>query len=337
MSENWNQSLTNLNTLLAGMVPFKEEAFAIAQKAGLRVEQISFSDKPMTTWFYIIRQAELQGKLASLIHTLEEQFGPSPVFLRAHNDVFDSILGPDRGRSFPEWASPPESPDNHEKIIGRESTLLPIHFLETGLEKSRPVARIVTPAGIGTGFLTSGNLMVTNNHVIDQVSTARQSYAEFNYQKTASGLDREPEVVDFDPDSLFHTSPADDWTVVRMKDNPVDTWGCIPLGRNSVKKNQRVSIIQHPGGGEKQIALHHNYVRYADDSVVQYLTDTLNGSSGSPVFDHDWQVVALHHAGGYIREPGTKRYVFRNEGISINRILDGLAAAGISPERTNQA
>ena len=88
-------------------------------------------------------------------------------------------------------------------------------------------------------------------------------------------------------------------------------------------------IIQHPGGGQKQIALSHNVVAFADDRRLQYLTDTLEGSSGSPAFDMDWKVVALHHAGGWLREPGTKQRVYRNEGIHINVVIDGLKTAGL--------
>jgi endonuclease G, mitochondrial len=35
---------------------------------------------------------------------------------------------------------------------------------------------------------------------------------------------------------------------------------------------------------------------YEDIGLVQYATRTLNGSSGSPCFDDNWQPVALHHA-----------------------------------------
>jgi V8-like Glu-specific endopeptidase len=70
-------------------------------------------------------------------------------------------------------------------------------------------------------------------------------------------------------------------------------------------------------------------VAYADDRLVQYLTDTLPGSSGAPVFDSDWHVVALHHSGGWLTEPASKRVFFRNEGIHINAVLRGLAANGL--------
>ncbi len=91
----------------------------------------------------------------------------------------------------------------------------------------------------------------------------------------------------------------------------------------NIAAKDRVNIIQHPGGDHKQIALYHNIIAYTDNKRIQYLTDTMPGSSGSPVFDSQWRVVALHHSGGWIVEPGTKRQVYRNEGININCIIEG--------------
>ena len=90
-----------------------------------------------------------------------------------------------------------------------------------------------------------------------------------------------------------------------------------------------VNIIQHPGGLPKQIAIYHNIVVFADLGRVQYLTDTMPGSSGSPVFNNEWQVVAMHHSGGWIREPSTTNMFFRNEGISSVRLMEGLTKQGL--------
>lgn len=90
----------------------------------------------------------------------------------------------------------------------------------------------------------------------------------------------------------------------------------------------RVNIIQHPGGGQKQLSFFANVVVFAGPSRVQYLTDTLPGSSGSPVFDRAWDLVALHHSGGWLVEPGgdPKQTFFRNEGIAMDALIAGLAA-----------
>jgi V8-like Glu-specific endopeptidase len=100
----------------------------------------------------------------------------------------------------------------------------------------------------------------------------------------------------------------------------------LPLDRNVPHQEQRVSIIQHPGGQPKQIAMQGNRVLYSDERILQYLTATNPGSSGSPVLNDSWEVCALHHAGGRMTEPATGRIVYRNEGILVSAILDHLPA-----------
>jgi V8-like Glu-specific endopeptidase len=222
--------------------------------------------------------------------------------------------------------------------MGERSTLLPISFLEVGLQRARSVARVKRDDGtLGSGFLTANNIFVTNHHVIGSAGDANTAVAQFNYQQTETGLDLEPAEFRFDPDSGFATSPMneDDWTLVRVRGDANVVWGAIPMRAVDVKLTEWVNIIQHPGGGSKQIALYHNVVTYVDKKRVQYLTDTLPGSSGSPVFDSEWRVVALHHSGGWITEPkarnwlGRKRRVFRNEGVNINRVIEALEASGL--------
>ena len=57
-----------------------------------------------------------------------------------------------------------------------------ISWIERGLKISSSVCRILTPNGLGTGFLISPDLLMTNNHVIPNSTSASQSKAEFNYQ-----------------------------------------------------------------------------------------------------------------------------------------------------------
>jgi len=69
-----------------------------------------------------------------------------------------------------------------EKIIGINN-LKQIAWIEQGVHVSRAVCRVLTPNGLGTGFLIGQDrLMMTNSHVIDSAATARQAKIEFNYQ-----------------------------------------------------------------------------------------------------------------------------------------------------------
>ena len=61
-----------------------------------------------------------------------------------------------------------------------------------------------------------------------------------------------------------------------------------------------VNIIQHPEGGTKKVVLHNShFLLVADgteaDAFCWYSGDTKEGSSGSPIFNNRWEVVALHH------------------------------------------
>jgi len=69
-----------------------------------------------------------------------------------------------------------------ERIIGDQSPLLPISFLEIGLERARAVARIVCPDGVGTGFLIRDNLLITNNHVISKPEEAREARIQLGFR-----------------------------------------------------------------------------------------------------------------------------------------------------------
>jgi V8-like Glu-specific endopeptidase len=50
---------------------------------------------------------------------------------------------------------------------------------------------------------------------------------------------------------------------------------------------------------------------------LQYFTDTLPGSSGSPVFDASWDVIAVHRAGGTLVKNAKGESVYANEGVVV--------------------
>ncbi|MDZ8079487.1 MAG: LamG-like jellyroll fold domain-containing protein [Nostoc sp. DcaGUA01] len=71
-----------------------------------------------------------------------------------------------------------------------------------------------------------------------------------------------------------------------------------------------VLIVQHPKGMYKKIVLHNNKI--IDDGIyknfLRYTLDSDYGSSGSPVFNKNWELVALHHAHKQSLQQGIRIY-----------------------------
>ncbi|HEX8556639.1 MAG TPA: trypsin-like peptidase domain-containing protein [Pyrinomonadaceae bacterium] len=322
------ETLTALNYVLAGLYPFPADSYRIVEEAGIPPQVVAFRPKAIDTWYEILRAANNMGRVLDVVRAALNEHPENPLLIQAGKGEIKQTPAPVVGTDLP-WKGD-LSADALERIMGSQSTLLPVSFLEVGVLQSRTVAKVQFAGGeSGSGFLLKDNLFVTNHHVIPDRERAAVAELLFNYQKSAAGLDLQPSSRRLDPESGFATSDEHDWTLVRVDGDANAEWGAIEIREVDVSVAERVNIIQHPGGGPKQIALYHNVVAYVGENRIQYLTDTLPGSSGSPVFDSKWQVVALHRSGGWILEPGTKNHVFRNEGININRVVQGLRAAGL--------
>lgn len=236
-----------------------------------------------------------------------------------------------------DWNAAKEfEPITYEKVIGLNN-LLSIAWLGQGLKLAAPVARIVLGEDSGTGFLIAPDLLLTNNHVLPSPEVAAQCVAEFNYQVNWAGVMEPVRRYVFDP-THFKTSTELDYTIVRVKEGPGELYGYIDLGsRADVAVNDFVSIIQHPMGGPKQVCLTDNKVAAVFGDLVQYSTDTEPGSSGSPVFNQSWQIVALHHRGGNLAGPDGVKY-FSNEGIAISAVFrDAASFLGVPDSLYNLA
>ncbi len=193
-----------------------------------------------------------------------------------------------------------------ERIIGR-SDLMSVRYLELGLRIARTVGRVhVRRAdgslqGYGTGFLVSPRLLLTNNHVLTDAAGAGASRVEFDFQEGIDGRLQSSIFVDFDPAAFFVTDKPLDFSLVAVKGDlrkiaPYG-WNGLSAAEGKIIVGEYVSIIQHPSGERKQLALRENQVVDVLDNHLHYRTDTSPGSSGSPVFNDQWEIVALHHSG----------------------------------------
>jgi hypothetical protein len=236
-------------------------------------------------------------------------------------------------RPIDDWRprDPGKTADNHEKIIG-ENTLFPIAVLQRALDAARAVVLVrVEPADgggswLGTGFLVSRDLIMTNHHVIKTPEQAKAATFTFNYQLDADGKPHPASVAHPKKDGLFHADPALDFAVVQVEG--VDA-SILPLKLSSrvPSLTDAVTLIGHPSGHLKQVSLRNNAVQFADGRVIQYTASTQPGSSGSPLFDREAiEVVGIHHSGGDLVDPGSGIPCFRNAGTTMRAVLEDIRA-----------
>ncbi|MGE5498784.1 MAG: DNA/RNA non-specific endonuclease, partial [Syntrophothermus sp.] len=205
-----------------------------------------------------------------------------------------------------------------ERYIGTND-ILPINYLTKGIIAANSVCRISTVDPLtgqkwwGTGFLISPRLMITNNHVIPSAEAAANTIIEFGCERDKKGFVAQGEQFELKPELGFITSPSTelDFTIVAVSDisrdgdAPLSNYGFLRLSPNPEKivEGEFVTVIQHPNGDEKCIAVRENKVIQIGsdspslDNFLWYMSDTAPGSSGAPAFNDFWQVVAIHHSG----------------------------------------
>ena len=249
---------------------------------------------------------------------------------------------------------------SHERLIG-SNDLLDINFLELAIAVARGVGRVQVPEGFGTGFLVGPGLMLTNHHVIGTELDASRANLQLDYQDNAQAEILPAQTFRFDPSACFITDRDRDldFTIVGVqpvsdKSRTLDfyPWTQLIPDVGKADVGDPINIIQHPRGGLKQIAFRENKILALSDAEPHFLfytADTEPGSSGSPCFNDQWELIALHHS-GVAKTDSQKRLLKKdgklwqegddpaqldwvaNEGIHVSKIVAFLRAQALKPE-----
>jgi endonuclease G len=234
--------------------------------------------------------------------------------------------------------------DAFERYLGNND-LLPINYLQIGTNRSKAVGRLVyvdtatAKTGMATGFLISPDLVMTNHHVFESGNSFKNGTIEFDYAFDEFGKEKQKIVFDLDPDKFFHSFDKLDLAIVGVKSKDVTgkydikDRGYLVLNGDTGKagKGDFASIIQHNEGNWQQIGIRKNEILdVTHPTLLIYETDTSHGSSGSPVFNDQWQIIALHSAG--VAKKKGDDYIDKNGNVieKVNGKIDGSSVVWIS-------
>jgi hypothetical protein len=217
---------------------------------------------------------------------------------------------------------------------------------------------------LGSGFLVGRSTVITNQHVIASYESGsrdpKRLRAQFDHYVLRDGSTRAGTFIAMQPQWLLASSPPSDldhvahpiedepaageldYALLRLDravgaepippaiqgaDLPNRGWIDLTKYPPNASPDRAVFIAQHPDGSPMKLALEtKSLIGYSPrERRVRYRTNTKGGSSGSPAFDQNWKILALHHAG----DPNFVSLAEYNEGIPIRTIVEHLDQKGV--------
>jgi hypothetical protein len=207
---------------------------------------------------------------------------------------------------------------------------------------------------LGTGFLVGPDTVLTNWHVFEIAKNAGkvgQLGCRFDYVRLPNGQTDAGQLVLLDaagsldgypysaaekagnPDNPLPTMDQLDYALMRLAsrvgeqqvDGAPRGWIALPKTVLPLPADAPILIVQHPEGTPMKLALDTQAVvgLNGNGTRIRYRTNTDPGSSGSPVFTMDWDLVALHHYG----DPKWENPQF-NQGVPIELIRQRIVKDG---------
>lgn len=337
-----------LRAELQNIVDDSETIRLIVRGAGLKAGNINLQGAARNSWYNILREAELQGKLNRLIEVVITEFPHQKESLQIALQNLIVALGDSYHEAVPESTSQPSTPPSQpaptngqiftwhgpttkdvlERRWSNRSRYRQANLLERMQQVVKATGRVEYAAGgsIGTGFMVGPDLLLTNHHVLPANTDLSRRRVRFGYRLNQDELEEHGTTYSFQEILAHSPSTELDFTLVRLTEaaGAKPTIGYVTLDDREIKEDDTLDIVQHSGGRPLEIAFSSDPVVYIapEHRRVQYLTTTEGGSSGSPVCNQHGFVVAIHHsAEPHPSLPKELGDIRGNEGIPIKAIL----------------
>jgi hypothetical protein len=207
---------------------------------------------------------------------------------------------------------------------------------------------------LGTGFLVGPDAVLTNWHVFEVAKSAGKVGSlgcRFDYELLPDGKVEPGKLVMLADAGCIDSSPYSaaektanpdnpppslqelDYALLRLASRTGDEqvggkargWIALPKTVLPLPTDVPILILQHPEGTPMKLAMDTQSVigLNGNGTRLNYRTNTDPGSSGSPAFTMDWDLVALHHSG----DPKWENPTF-NQGVPIELVRRSIDANG---------
>ena len=190
----------------------------------------------------------------------------------------------------------------------------------------------ISGTNVGSGVIykktESHYYVLTNEHVIDDPFMNRVTYDIFDYQGRSH------------PATLIAHDAAYDLAVLRFEIKTFDLSVAIFAEEDPVQADF-LAVLGHPEGMFNALslgsALDYDYIEIDTDRLVIIDFNTLvtsvpvqSGSSGSPVFSLDFEIVGLVYAASVIESTNISRYTYVVQVSKIKEFLEANTAKGVN-------
>jgi len=277
----------------------------VREELNIRLDEKVGGNNLEETVAELVDWAETEGKLIDLVSAAIKRNSDNPK-LREFVESFGIMPADAKATPFIssglefEWRGPNEELEL-QGFFRPKPQLWDIAFLKDGVDRAASVCRIEVEDGkaIGTGVMVKQDLLLTNYHVYEAAgldpSRLRLAFGCFTGLETNQRwqLADRPIVL---------SSPTKDLDYVLFRVEPkilqANTIRPVSYDTKSPPKGSSIHVVQHPEGETMKVVFGTNGVTgvYEEEGLIQYISQTSHGSSGSPCFNDRWQLVALHHA-----------------------------------------
>lgn len=318
------------------------------------IDNIGFGNDYREIVFKLIRVSQADNWITKLIIAARESNPDNPLLVKFCNGVGLSSL-----REFKDSLE--------RVVVEANAFLDPMKWRSRLGQIEAQVCRVEIRVGVeliaGTGFLVAPNVIITNYHVMQPVIEKGIKGAfgkasnvfpsdvlfRFDYKTLEDGstvnpgtmytLASEDWLIDMSPDSPDEL----DYALLRIEGSPglepigenpepgaaVRHWIEIPKSSYDFFPDSTMLIMQHPKGGPLKLAIDTKAIIGFNPkrTRVMYRTNTEPGSSGSPCFNQNWDLIALHSGGDPDFSFG--HMPSYNEGIPFSAIVSQIEQKGL--------